>query len=126
MKFNRDSSRLTSTGASWHCPRRSANRPGSQRMARHKSGDFLQSAPAGRHAADGDRPRSGGSMELRRRDSHSDDFASLPARTLASSPPANGTVRSLFTNVFMDAAATVLLKPGEADRVVAGHPWIYQ
>ena len=26
----------------------------------------------------------------------------------------------------MDSAATVLLKPGEADRVVAGHPWIYQ
>jgi len=25
----------------------------------------------------------------------------------------------------MDALPTVLLKPGEADRVVAGHPWIY-
>src|SRR5438093_4454238 len=36
-------------------------------MARHKSTDFLQSAPAGRHAADGDRPRSGGSIEMRPR-----------------------------------------------------------
>jgi len=26
----------------------------------------------------------------------------------------------------MDSLPTVLLKPGEADRVVAGHPWIYQ
>ncbi|PYL00827.1 MAG: rRNA large subunit methyltransferase I [Verrucomicrobia bacterium] len=26
----------------------------------------------------------------------------------------------------MDALPTVLLKPGEADRVVAGHPWVYQ
>src|SRR5438309_1134260 len=26
----------------------------------------------------------------------------------------------------MDTLPTVLLKPGEADRVVAGHPWIYQ
>jgi 23S rRNA (cytosine1962-C5)-methyltransferase len=26
----------------------------------------------------------------------------------------------------MNALPTVLLKPGEADRVVAGHPWIYQ
>ncbi len=25
----------------------------------------------------------------------------------------------------MDTLATVLLKPGEADRIVAGHPWIY-
>jgi 23S rRNA (cytosine1962-C5)-methyltransferase len=25
----------------------------------------------------------------------------------------------------MDSAPTVILKPGEADRVVAGHPWIY-
>jgi 23S rRNA (cytosine1962-C5)-methyltransferase len=25
----------------------------------------------------------------------------------------------------MDAVATVILKPGEADRIVAGHPWIY-
>ena len=25
----------------------------------------------------------------------------------------------------MDALPTVLLKPGEADRIVAGHPWIY-
>src|SRR5947207_2380341 len=39
-------------------PRRTANRPGSQRMARYKITDFLQSASAGRHAADGDRARS--------------------------------------------------------------------
>src|SRR3989441_71522 len=26
----------------------------------------------------------------------------------------------------MDSLPTVLLRPGEADRVVAGHPWIYQ
>ena len=26
----------------------------------------------------------------------------------------------------MDSLPTVLLKPGEADRAVAGHPWIYQ
>jgi len=26
----------------------------------------------------------------------------------------------------MDSLPTVLLKPGEADRVIAGHPWIYQ
>src|SRR5262245_54262017 len=26
----------------------------------------------------------------------------------------------------MNALPTVLLKPGEADRVIAGHPWIYQ
>src|SRR5215468_1358357 len=26
----------------------------------------------------------------------------------------------------MQALPTVLLKPGEADRVLAGHPWIYQ
>ena len=25
----------------------------------------------------------------------------------------------------MDSLPTILLKPGEADRVVAGHPWIY-
>src|SRR6516162_844212 len=26
----------------------------------------------------------------------------------------------------MDSLPTVLLKPGDADRIVAGHPWIYQ
>src|SRR5438477_4345583 len=26
----------------------------------------------------------------------------------------------------MDSLATVLLRPGEADRILAGHPWIYQ
>src|SRR5439155_13990311 len=51
-------------GVSRHCPRRTANRPGSQRMARYKITDCLQSASAGQHAADGDRPRSGGSIEL--------------------------------------------------------------
>ena len=25
----------------------------------------------------------------------------------------------------MEALTTVLLKPGEGDRIVAGHPWIY-
>ena len=40
-------------------PRRTANRPGSQRMARYKITDFLKSASADRHAADGDRPRFG-------------------------------------------------------------------
>ncbi len=40
---------------------------------------------------------------------------SIPSRGLA--------VRSVYKN--MDALPTVLLKPGEADRIVAGHPWIY-
>ena len=26
----------------------------------------------------------------------------------------------------MDSLPTVLLRPGEADRLIAGHPWIYQ
>lgn len=30
------------------------------------------------------------------------------------------------TNMSTASLSTVLLKPGEADRVVAGHPWIYQ
>ena len=34
-----------------------------------------------------------------------------------------GLAIDLFT--IMDALPTVLLKPGEADRIVAGHPWIY-
>src|SRR6266487_2294601 len=25
----------------------------------------------------------------------------------------------------MDALPTVLLRPGEADRIIAGHPWVY-
>ena len=25
----------------------------------------------------------------------------------------------------MDSLPTVILKPGEADRIVAGHPWVY-
>jgi len=32
--------------------------------------------------------------------------------------------RQLFT--IMESLPTVLLKPGEADRIVAGHPWVYQ
>ena len=26
----------------------------------------------------------------------------------------------------MESLPTVILKPGEADRIVAGHPWVYQ
>src|SRR2546427_7682857 len=35
-----------------------------------------------------------------------------------------GTRHSICLQI-MDALPTVLLKPGEADRIVAGHPWIY-
>src|SRR5438874_12683644 len=45
------------------------------------------------------------------------------ARSL--SPTANDQ-RSPTVYKSMDSLPTVLLKPGEADRVVAGHPWIYQ
>ena len=38
-------------------------------------------------------------------------------------PPA--TIR-LFTKTLMDSLSTILLKPGEADRILAGHPWVYQ
>jgi len=31
----------------------------------------------------------------------------------------------MFAHRLMNSLSTVLLKPGEADRVVAGHPWIY-
>src|SRR5215831_915209 len=31
----------------------------------------------------------------------------------------------MLNTVWMDSLPTVLLKPGEADRIVAGHPWIY-
>src|SRR5205823_14511284 len=31
----------------------------------------------------------------------------------------------LFTNMSTQTLPTVLLKPGEADRIIAGHPWIY-
>jgi 23S rRNA (cytosine1962-C5)-methyltransferase len=31
----------------------------------------------------------------------------------------------LFTKKFMETLPTVILKPGEADRILAGHPWIY-
>jgi len=36
-----------------------------QRLARHQRTDLLQSPASGRHAADGDRPRSGGNLEMR-------------------------------------------------------------
>ena len=26
----------------------------------------------------------------------------------------------------METLPTVILRPGEADRIIAGHPWIYQ
>ena len=26
----------------------------------------------------------------------------------------------------MQSLSTVLLRPGEADRIIAGHPWVYQ
>src|SRR5947207_2712435 len=45
------------------------------------------------------------------------------ARSL--SPTANDQ-RSPTVYKSMDSLPTVLLRPGEADRVVAGHPWIYQ
>src|SRR5262245_18557550 len=31
----------------------------------------------------------------------------------------------MLNTMGMDSLPTVLLKPGEADRIVAGHPWIY-
>jgi 23S rRNA (cytosine1962-C5)-methyltransferase len=37
--------------------------------------------------------------------------------------PLSSIFYSRFKN--MDSIATVILKPGEADRIVAGHPWIY-
>src|SRR5439155_27026632 len=56
---------------------------------------------------------------------HRRDFASLRRFSLASSPTASGrSPRPVYK--LMDSLPTVLLKPGEADRVVAGHPWIYQ
>src|SRR5690348_6063743 len=32
----------------------------------------------------------------------------------------------LFTKIMSATLPTVLIRPGEADRVVGGHPWIYQ
>jgi 23S rRNA (cytosine1962-C5)-methyltransferase len=32
----------------------------------------------------------------------------------------------MFTKLIMTTLSTVLLRPGEADRILAGHPWIYQ
>lgn len=39
--------------------------------------------------------------------------------------PLSATQSGLFTNIMVNTA-TVILKPGEADRVLAGHPWIYK
>ncbi len=39
--------------------------------------------------------------------------------------PAAGKTGKTVYNRFMEALPTVILKPGEADRIVAGHPWIY-
>src|SRR5439155_18672155 len=54
---------------------------------------------------------------------HRRDFASLHHISLASS-----LIASEAAPVYklMESLPTVLLRPGEADRVVAGHPWIYQ
>src|SRR5262245_61497966 len=42
----------------------------------------------------------------------------------APAPPATAP-GCLQTEPLMASLPTVLLKPGEADRVIAGHPWIY-
>jgi 23S rRNA (cytosine1962-C5)-methyltransferase len=47
-------------------------------------------------------------------------FQQLSFRAARSLPASGRTVYKL-----MDSLPTVLLKPGEADRIVAGHPWIY-
>ena len=41
--------------------------------------------------------------------------------------PRRGFAATFWRTVYklMDSLPTVLLKPGEADRIVAGHPWIY-
>src|SRR5881397_1907607 len=56
---------------------------------------------------------------------HRRDFASLHHISLASSPTASGRNPPPVYKL-MESLPTVLLRPGEADRVVAGHPWIYQ
>lgn len=35
------------------------------------------------------------------------------------------TLGGLFTNYMEDTLVTVVLRPGEADRVLTGHPWVY-
>src|SRR2546427_583923 len=50
---------------SWHCPRRTANRPGPQCLASGKNGGVFRTASDGPRPADGNRPPSGGSIELR-------------------------------------------------------------
>src|SRR5258706_6788803 len=56
---------------------------------------------------------------------HRRDFPSLHRFSLASSPTANGR-SSPSVYKLMDSLPPFLLKPGEAARVLAGHPWIYQ
>src|SRR5213594_2492711 len=43
----------------------------------------------------------------------------------SSTPPRCQQGRRDVYKPLMDSLPTVLLKPGEADRIVAGHPWIY-
>ena len=53
-------------------------------------------------------------------------FALWAGPAMASStPPRCQQGRRDVYKPLMDSLPTVLLKPGEADRVVAGHPWIY-
>ena len=40
-------------------------------------------------------------------------------------PPQFIFAATVYKNYHMESLPTVLLKPGEADRLVAGHPWIY-
>jgi 23S rRNA (cytosine1962-C5)-methyltransferase len=49
---------------------------------------------------------------------------SFLAPTPSSATFAPSRIAALFTK--MNSLPTVLIKPGEADRVLAGHPWIYQ
>src|SRR5207344_513980 len=51
----------------------------------------------------------------------------VDAISCTSLPPSlsRGCPRLLNCLQTMDSLPTVLLKPGEADRIVAGHPWIY-
>jgi 23S rRNA (cytosine1962-C5)-methyltransferase len=53
-------------------------------------------------------------------------FIARPGSGFIEAPSAarNGA-RAVYKPLLMDTLPTVLLKPGEADRVVAGHPWIY-
>src|SRR6266536_4910673 len=48
----------------------------------------------------------------------------LPFDPAFSTIPHEADAPQLFI-VIMQALPTVILKPGEADRIVAGHPWVY-